>query len=654
MRSYLEVAEYFQDVSQVTNIATNLRSITSDPLVSNDTPPSIPFLYLDGSSGLGKTQMAFNLFKNFTAEFLSERDRRKVFYFVTLQGTPNPNDVHQLIYSNFKKSSNLLIRALEFDLMSDADETSPTTGILFDSSLWIFGLIRLMISLYQQSNINENHNSQVNRNFKKCTGKDIIALLVELKIQNSRPVIIVDEIIQAQDDNNKKKLRRLQNIFKCLGFGLILLGTDSTAINIASSFSSHSRISYKAEWCFVYGNFPATHIMLQGHELIPNYIQSIFQSSRPLFSSEACAKYIQILNTDSQRNPIDILNEVLAKTFDQLSINKKIFINKFGKLGQIRLFLNASYTCLENESNAYIHSHFAYLNGDKDFIIDCMGQVNSQPFRPSSVFPSAQEDALLYLIFMGGKDHSAFMENGKVVPALYYFNQENASSIVKESALHFKNAKQKSGDGQYLEALLSTIGILSSHISGLSGVLLHDYLLDIAYQIQQVAIQRKPNHVLVNFKKLLFLGAQYRLPYFLPPNLARPDFLSPEIFLGSNINTLSRSCNADRIDISTDVGLSGECKDWGCPIPHKQMKYIIERIPEKSSLHIIFVRSLQNSYLKMNKFLRALSAQAKSRRCVYYKIESYETATLNPVLGLPSDAVEGITDCAVIFYVVVK
>lgn len=608
-------------------------------------------MFLDGSSGLGKTQMAFNLFRNLTSNGPLDIDRRKVFYFVTLQGG---EENVQAIYSNFMMASGLLISALNLDLLFNANQITPTIDTLFERPSWIFGLIRVMLNLYNQSNINENHNPDINTNVEQCTGHNIIALLTELGIQNLRPVIIIDEVIQAGDTNNKQKLRRLRNTFRCLGFGLILLGTDSTAIDIASTIGLQSRRTYNQEWCCVYGNFPQTHIIHEDNEQIPNYIQSILEASRPLFSFIVCEKYLEIRIGNPQTDSIDIMNDVVAMSFRQLSLEKEIFDKEHGRLGQIRLFLNTSYPCPENESNTYIHSHFAYFNGDKDFIIDSKGKVNNRSFRPSSVYPTAQEDALLYLILMGGVNYSAFMENGNVVPAGYFFNQQNSGTIIKETTLNYNNANQISNDGQYLEALLSTTAIVSSHVSGLRGVLLHDYLLDIAYQIQQKAIVRNPNQVLFNFGQLVFLGAQYRLPYFLPPNLARPDFLSPEVFVGSNINTLSRTRNAERIDISTGegVGLSGESKDWSAQIPNSLMIEMMNRIPEESSLHIVFVRHLHEDYSSIPALLLALDAQAKPRRCVYFKIEEYNNATLVPINGLPSDAVDGTTDCAVIFYVV--
>ena len=176
---------------------------------------------------------------------------------------------------------------------------------------------------------------------------------------------------------------------------------------------------YKQEWRCVYGNFPPTHIMLQGYTaLIPNYIQPIFQAARSLFSLNVCEKYLEILNAHTQRNSIDLMNDVVAMSFGQLSINKGIFDNEFGRLRQIRLFLNMSFSCPEIESSTYIHSNFAYFNGDKDAVISNKCNVNHRSFNPSSVYPTAQEDALLYFIFIGGV-------NGNWVPTGYFFNQQN-------------------------------------------------------------------------------------------------------------------------------------------------------------------------------------------------------------------------------------
>ncbi|GMF24336.1 unnamed protein product [Phytophthora fragariaefolia] len=92
----------------------------------------VPFICVAGSSGMGKSQLAFAL-----------GGRRPYFYWLGVRVTSD----EQLLYQNFKEMSNIFISCVERDKPNEADEKQvlDTKSQFYQSKLWTYGLIRAIL-----------------------------------------------------------------------------------------------------------------------------------------------------------------------------------------------------------------------------------------------------------------------------------------------------------------------------------------------------------------------------------------------------------------------------------------------------------------------------------------------------------------------------
>ena len=234
-----------------------------------------PFVFLEGSSGSGKSQMGF------TIEAKIQR-QRQVFYF--LFGSLGP--ASQKIYLNFWNISKLFNRCCIADgHLYSYDASSPNCGSLFRKKLYVFGFIYEVLS-------NGVHSRAVK--IKAKSGMDVRDLMIKKKIDQCRPIFILDDCI-AIEEESLRKVRFVRNCFRCLGLGLVMLGTDSRAVKLPYNIGNSSRSDFPRPWCYIFGQFPALDLSLL--DLPPDgvlpWLQYILVNSRPFFAQLVVA---QLLN----------------------------------------------------------------------------------------------------------------------------------------------------------------------------------------------------------------------------------------------------------------------------------------------------------------------------------------------------------------------
>ncbi|EGF81270.1 expressed protein [Batrachochytrium dendrobatidis JAM81] len=627
LSNYCHIADSLKNDNCVVEIVKIILSITAGEF-SESNFENLPFTFLEGSSGSGKSQMGFNIKANIG-------DRRRVHYF--LFDPPGPTS--QDIYRNFENTSKLFSKCYAADeQMYSPEASSPSCSSLFQKSLYVYGFIFKLLS-------DETRSSTVN--IGKKTGKDVQKLMARKKIHQRRPVFILDECI-AISDQSLKKVRFVRNCFRSLGLGLVMMGTDSRAAKLQLNIGSSSRSATPRPWCHVFGEFPAVKLELTGlPSRLPRYLKSIILNSRPLF-----AQFV----AEEIANKVSDFDELMKAAFIKLKSVKMIFGNLYGQLGQVRLLHNAhcqltdlesQLTNLENQSTPLIHSHFAQLNGEKNFILMNNGRIqdHSASWRPSSVFPELKNDILLYLLLMGGKGFSAcYTGDNKQVPYAYFLMEAKSNPDYRSHILYFSNAVQDSNDGMFLESLLCSTVCLASHSNGVKGIDLKPFLLNLVYQLQI----DKPDSEDVSILDLNRLdGIKFTVPFLSPPNQKWPDFVQ---IPGSNFNWLSRARNSEGIDLKTSCGLFGESKDHKGVISLETMVNIIGRIPEAAEVELVFTRKLQDSYFNPP----APSFEVQFQRShvlkkAYYKIDASKPNTLlEPIEGLPCDQPD--MDGVVIFF----
>ncbi|OAJ38746.1 hypothetical protein BDEG_22651 [Batrachochytrium dendrobatidis JEL423] len=602
LSEYCHIADSLKNDNCVVQIVDVLLSITAGEF-SESSFKNLPFVFLKGSSGSGKSQMGFNIKANIGSE-------RKVHYF--LFDPPGPTS--QRIYRNFRNTSKLFSKCcVEDEHMCSTEDLSPSCGSLFQKSLYMYGFIFELLS---------NRIQPPTVSIGPKTGKDVQELMTSKGINECRPVFILDECI-AISDQSLKKVRFVRNCFRSLGLGLVMMGTDSRAAKLQPTTDNGSRSEIPRPWCHVFGEFPAVKLELTGlPQTLPRYLKSIILNSRPLFA--------QFVAEEIANNASDF-DELMKAAFIKLKSVKKIFGNLYGQLGQVRLLHNAhcqltdlesQSTNLKNQSTPLIHSHFAQLDGEKNFILMNNGciQNHSASWRPSSVFPELKSDILLYLLLMGGKGFSAcYTGDNKQVPYAHFLMKAKSNPDYRSHILYFSNAVQDSNDGMFLESLLCSTVCLASHSNGVKGIGLKPFLLNLVYQLQI----DKPDSEDVSILDLNRLdGITFTVPFLSPPNQKWPDFVQ---IPGSNFDWLSRTRNSEGIDLKTSCGLFGESKDHKGVISLETMVNIIA-----PSFEVQFQRS---HVLKK----------------AYYKIDASKPKTLlEPIEGLPCDQPD--MDGVVIFF----
>jgi tRNA pseudouridine-54 N-methylase len=603
LSKYEQIGQALKSDECVREVCGKLLSITCGDFPESGFVDS-PFIFLEGSSGSGKSRMGFAIKSNI-------RSSRDVYYF--LFGSPGPGS--QKIYLNFENISTLFSKCYEADTrLYSKSASSPTCGLLFQESLFVYGFLHKLLS---------DGPRLPNVKIAPKTGKDIRNLMLEKNMEQKRPVFILDECI-AISQETLKKVRFVRNCFRSLGFGLVMLGTDSGAAKLASHIGDSSRSEFPLPCCFVIGRFPPVDLSLTGLPTnAPTWLKLVLENSRPLFT--------QLVSTKVRDFPCDF-DALLKKVFQEVIQVKRIFGNYCGQLGQLRLFQNAHYPLKDwnnNQSTPLIHSHFAQLDGpEKNFVLLNDGCVSGTyaVWKPCSVFPKLEDDILLYLLLMGGKDYPAFlMSDGKQVPYAHFLMNVRGDSDCRSHILDFSNAVQRNNDGMFLESLLCSTVCLASHSNGIQGITLQKFLLNLVYQLQIGKIDCSDVSI-AGLERLDQMNLT--IPFLSPPNQDWPEFFKVP---GSNLGFLSRTRNSKGIDLWVSSGLAGESKDYGSDINLHTMRNILKRIPENANLELIFTRRLQKSY-----FTKALSFEDEFQSSHLMNRSYYKIDASNPITSLES------------------
>jgi hypothetical protein len=219
---YTKIAATLRDDDTVSEICDQLLEITSKAFEYD-----VPFVFLQGSSGSGKSQMAFNIMSRLDKE-------RHCFYFLFEPPWSNA----QRIYLNYENLSHIFSESVRKDQNHYEDPIAPTCGYLVGRSLYVFGFIFELLSQSDRENVC----------IKPMTGDKILKLMEKMQISERRPVFLIDECILSRD-GSLAKLSFVRNCFRSLGLGLVLLGTDSRAGQLPYNIGDTSRSGESRPWC---------------------------------------------------------------------------------------------------------------------------------------------------------------------------------------------------------------------------------------------------------------------------------------------------------------------------------------------------------------------------------------------------------------------
>ena len=629
---YQNIGQALETNEMVRHVATELRFFVGE----NERSKGVrPFLFVEDSSGTGKTQLAFAL-----RSALSKNGIRTLYLICSPIG-----DSSQLIYRVFTNISHAFQECIRRDLaeISSVNELSCTA--LSAKSLYTFGFI------YQQMDINPP-------TFVKYEQRSASEVWSKLDNCQNYPVVILDEF-PTIEGGNCNTLRLLRNSIRALKFGLLLMGTNSTAANLIDS-NEQSRDVERYLWYSLYYRLPEVDINVIGlPSTCAEWMRGLIRYSRPLFAVTALECLKQYGDGSAEGMSVDDINSWLRDIVLRIVSQKRIFDNIFGRHGQVCLFLNISYhyTVLGRHNCPLIHQHFAHLEervragSDDEFRIHLLNDLTleSDPrtkWNPTTRFPEPKDDILLFLCLMGTRDFNPFRNgSGKDISFRQAVQEIGDSRRSNEVKLIYDNAIQISNDGMFLEAILASCLCVASRSNGIGGVCLEAFICSVfSHAEKQKELKTYSLKMPGNApESLLTLLANFIIPNLAPPNQKWPECV--QSIPQGRFGQIFRSRNQNRLDLTTDFGLTGESKDQKVKI--QTMREIIERIPKTSKVHIVFVRTLQSSYFGRSSF----ACEFPDRRLSFCVVKAYNSyLKLSEINGLPNIHSFDNNSTLVIFY----
>lgn len=286
----------------------------------------VPFVFLEGSSGSGKTQMAHNIISRLCLDIINGAPntmKRRCIYVPFLV----PDKFSQRIYDNYFSVSRIFNDCIDQDLLQYEISRSLVCGTVFYQELFLFGFI--FAAIFEVGG--------EDKTIKPMKGQYVLERIrSDPVLKDSRPVFLLDEcVLLSETPSNKHHIRYIRNCFRSLGLGLVMMGTDSRAAELPYTTGKSSRGDETSRaWCHIFGEYPrfrATTLPERYQHV--DWYQLVLSNSRPWFS--------KLLNEAAIRFSTASFEGLLRIVFEKVVRAKQIFQTSYGKLGQVRLFQNA-------------------------------------------------------------------------------------------------------------------------------------------------------------------------------------------------------------------------------------------------------------------------------------------------------------------------
>ena len=332
-----------------------------DEIYHNASHKVKPFMFINGSSGMGKTQLAFAL-----------NGKRPYYYWAI-------NYKYQNIYENFHQLRDSFLNQLNKDkayyYQNSHEEWDfrSTDSEFYQQKLWIFGFILELVKYAiasEQNNMIE-FSKEKHLSLSPCFAKDVLSAVNENK--QHAPFFILDEL---QSKNNHEKnlydLAFMRNVFRVCGLVVIVMGTDTVITNICDSGSASRAVDSK-EWMYLISTFPDFKLSLSSkslqnwEQLVKKYpfLKILLNHSRSLFSTllvKYCIKNFESIIKSTEMSKVfdNILDHIAFK----VRSDKKLLENDESLRGQLCAITLVQFDTEEHRSKrtkgsaCYIHRHF--------------------------------------------------------------------------------------------------------------------------------------------------------------------------------------------------------------------------------------------------------------------------------------------------------
>ncbi|KAH3765870.1 hypothetical protein Pelo_2273 [Pelomyxa schiedti] len=568
-----------------------------------------PFIILDGSSGMGKTQLAFSLKEDVIYLVYSgeNQDIYKCFSHLSsafrqsvLRDSGHLKQIDMLPYCHFLFSEQELLWTTAFFDWCFGEQWDPSTKKCRMKNTPHFNS-----SDPDSSNTEEQYPrrlpySLLGRINHQITGPMTNSHFLEKWSWLPRkPVIFIDEM---PGQNKKEELEFMRNLCRALGLAVILSGTNSRAVNMLNTDSSRIE-STPYLWCHLFPRpSPPTvtslkasrvpkydQILAKCNEIDPrlaDFVRKCCVTCRGLFVL-AMLRHLEVTllaaHPQGILSPLEVLDDLMAAMQGTVLQKKNsIYTTQVGRSGQVLMYFSGIKCASE-----VISKHFAYLylkrkdaaeeesglelrfwrkdgtvveESHKDFPLDNTKFCGNIYPHPYSFFPTIKCEPLLFLSLCANyKCKFSFLnENREGIPLCQaWLNRD----LLAQIQIHVKTQTERStkSDGSILEQYAGVAIAAASHRGGLQGQKVLPFLTALVYHLygSRCSVQFER---LVNKRSIIPKSMQdMKIPFLSPTDDIFPPSL--KAIPGVNVVELVRTDDQSQIDMKAGSCLIVEAKD---------------------------------------------------------------------------------------------
>ncbi|KAJ3267720.1 hypothetical protein HDV01_004368 [Terramyces sp. JEL0728] len=599
VKTYTDLAEKLEK----TKNENGLESL-GNKIEGNGSHTGLPFFVMVGSSGVGKTQMAFNL-------------KAMGFHvvYIPLLFKPNsliPDDAVQSIYSAFSQFTEAFKNCINKDwsLISRLNDQSS-----YPDKLYCYGFLAAILKNEQKwkpiqkskSELEKTISSFLQKKKKKKNGKTV----------KKKVLVFLDEFpAHERHAANEDELRFIRNVYRNVGITVIIASTNSAATNLLKGNNSSSR---PGVWCHVIPTC-CPYVVPEDAVILP-WLKLLLEHSRPLFA-QAAYQYWKKDQNPGKSVTIPYLTNMFSDIFTQMKRQWKQYTLSAFTHGQVCLLLSAhsieenrnevqsDMNTTKSDGGLIIEKHYSNLEEQEIFSLTLTEKKKLQLMEPSrtrnksdlwtptTTFRPPAKDLLLHLVSMGWGVERPFKE--------YFASAYNDTKKHQSFKLPIENPNQKTESGLELEALVCGAIVLASRLNGLES---SEWLLFLKRFVLELVIDfsdtnpSTANNIDDKVKRIL---SGKTIPFLGFPDVEWPESL--ESLLGFNVGTVKRCANSEMFDINVEREVTVNCikqsqkvftvevKDRIAKFGWTLVKETFSRVPAGSEIHIIVMNDLKHEY----------------------------------------------------------
>ncbi len=557
---------------------------------------SKPFMYVDGSSGVGKTQLPFAL------------ARRGLFVHHQLLGVGCIGS-EQAIYGCLHERSAELRSCLAADLAVVQNRVSMEELETCPLPLFTAGFF---LKLLQRSA----------GLVVPVTLRDLRQAARQARDSGETHLIVLDEVPSlprgaATYDMASVPLAR--NVPRWAELPVMLMGTNSTALNFFPA-SGHSRGGERSLWALLITSDKLPGLAVRpllimdalsgmesrGWEKLAAHFRDQLVSMRPLLAvllRDAIECHIGDASCSTAATFLDRVRGHVARA---LLGSKPTLLSEAGQHGQLCMLQPACCTAagtgvhdgpseaesasarLAPEVAGVVNCHFAhsrssttslYLDGER--LTDERGVL----WVPSCCFPTPEQESVLHLAMGGIEGAPTFVAYGSNTRVTVLEACCRVYRRADAAAVNWGNPNAGQLEGSFLEAVVATSMTLASRAGGVAGVDIDRFFVNLASELG-------PSHHPFDAARpavssLLECGS-FLVPFLCGPGLTWP--MSLATVDGVCLDSLVRLPNLERIDIRLHRThlISAECKYHGEALGAPLLQEVLVRVPAGSVVHFVF------------------------------------------------------------------